>query len=104
MTAELRGDVPVDSSSIRFRLTQLDTHNISPSESSPLCLRTSPFLPRGQQFYKVPVVRLFGATQAGQRVVAHVHGAMPYFYVQYEAAIDPDTGQKRLIHCCGLRR
>ncbi|POW05385.1 hypothetical protein PSTT_09744, partial [Puccinia striiformis] len=75
---------------IRFRLIQLDTLNISPSESSPQCLRTSPFLPRGQHLYKVPVVRMFGATQAGQRVVAHVHGAMPYFYVQYEAGIGPD--------------
>ncbi|WAR54147.1 hypothetical protein PtB15_3B659 [Puccinia triticina] len=90
MTEPLRDHIPDESPSIRFRLIQLDTLSISPSDSS-LCLKTSPFLPRGQQFYKVPVVRLFGATQAGQRVVAHVHGAMPYFYVQFEAGINPDT-------------
>ncbi|KAA1065375.1 DNA polymerase zeta, variant 2 [Puccinia graminis f. sp. tritici] len=91
MPDQVRDDVPDDGPAIRFRLIQLDTLNSPPSDSSPLSLKTSPFLPRGQQLYKVPVLRLFGATQAGQRVVAHVHGAMPYFYVQFEAGILPDT-------------
>lgn len=89
-----KDDPPPSHSSIRFRLTQLDTLNVSPTESSPLGLRTSPFLPRGQQLYKVPVVRIFGATPAGQRVVAHIHGVMPYFYVQYEGTLDPDAVHK----------
>ncbi|MBW0474801.1 hypothetical protein O181_014516 [Austropuccinia psidii MF-1] len=75
---------------IRFCFTQLDTFNISPEETSSFALRTSPFLPRGHLLYKVPVVRIFGSTPAGQRVLAHVHGAMPYFYAQYEASLNPD--------------
>ncbi|KAH9825066.1 hypothetical protein DFH28DRAFT_1077501 [Melampsora americana] len=76
---------------IRFRLTQLDTVSISPDDCSSHALRTSPFLPVGRQLYKVPVIRIFGATPAGQRVLAHVHGAMSYFYVQYDGPLDPDT-------------
>ncbi|EGG11103.1 uncharacterized protein MELLADRAFT_33498 [Melampsora larici-populina 98AG31] len=76
---------------IRFRLTQLDAVSLSPDDCSSHALRTSPFLPAGRQLNKVPVIRIFGATPAGQRVLAHVHGAMSYFYVQYDGPIDPDT-------------
>ncbi|KAG0150212.1 hypothetical protein CROQUDRAFT_38756 [Cronartium quercuum f. sp. fusiforme G11] len=79
---------------IRFRLTQLDIISLSPSENSPLGLRTSPFLPAGHELTKVPVIRIFGSTPAGQRVLTHVHGAMSYFYVQYDGPLDPDTVQR----------
>jgi hypothetical protein len=30
----------------------------------------------------VPIMRLYGVTQEGHSVIAHVHGYDPYFYVQ----------------------
>ena len=33
----------------------------------------------------VPIMRLYGVTQEGHSVIAHVHGYDPYFWVQVDA-------------------
>ncbi|GMF25922.1 unnamed protein product [Phytophthora fragariaefolia] len=48
-------------------------------------LPTSPCYLRARE---VPVVRIFGATPAGQKALVHVHGIFPYFYFRAEDDAD----------------
>ncbi|KAL4953607.1 hypothetical protein BDW69DRAFT_153369 [Aspergillus filifer] len=40
---------------------------------------------------KVPVIRIFGTTETGQKICVHVHGAFPYLYVQYDGDLSPEA-------------
>lgn len=42
---------------------------------------------------KVPVIRVFGSTQTGQKVCAHIHGAFPYMYIEYTGSLAPEEGE-----------
>jgi hypothetical protein len=46
---------------------------------------------RGYEIRRVPILRVFGSTPAGQRTTLHLHGLFPYLYVPFperEAARD----------------
>lgn len=41
---------------------------------------------------RIPVIRVFGSTETGQKVCAHIHGAFPYLYVEYTGSLDAEEG------------
>jgi DNA polymerase zeta len=76
----------------RVRLNCIDHYQATPTKYDPQ-LRNDAHLQVLKQ-PKVPVVRVFGSTETGQKVCAHIHGAFPYLYVEYTGSLDPDDGMR----------
>ncbi|KAL8854901.1 MAG: hypothetical protein Q9221_000408 [Calogaya cf. arnoldii] len=73
----------------RVRLDCVDHYQGLPTRFDPrLPGRTDQ--PKQRDASKVPVIRVFGATETGQKVCAHIHGAFPYLYVEYHGSLIPD--------------
>ncbi|CBQ72168.1 probable catalytic subunit of DNA polymerase zeta UPR-1 [Sporisorium reilianum SRZ2] len=81
----------------RVRLINIDHVLTVPT---PLDRTQCAFNAEGQSLRKVPILRIFGATPAGQRVCLHVHNVYPYCYIQYKGSLDPDD-VLRYIHRLG---
>ncbi|KAM7367565.1 hypothetical protein PAMP_013853 [Pampus punctatissimus] len=62
------------------RIVTADYYLTSPVKDLDVCF--SEF--RESDVKKVPVVRIFGATPAGQKTCLHLHGVFPYIYVPYD--------------------
>uniref|UniRef100_A0A8D0DBP9 DNA polymerase zeta catalytic subunit n=1 Tax=Sander lucioperca TaxID=283035 RepID=A0A8D0DBP9_SANLU len=62
------------------RIVTADFYLQSPIKDLDVCY--SEF--RESEVKKVPVVRIFGATPAGQKTCLHLHGVFPYIYVPYD--------------------
>ncbi|KAF5878796.1 putative dna polymerase delta catalytic subunit protein [Botrytis fragariae] len=73
----------------RVRLDCIDHYQATPSQFDPQLKRNikPSDIHKGP---KVPVIRIFGSTETGQKVCAHIHGAFPYLYIEYEGSLDPD--------------
>ncbi|PWW73841.1 hypothetical protein C7212DRAFT_359656 [Tuber magnatum] len=67
----------------RIRLNNIDSYQAYPTLLDP----TFPHIPDDERPPKIPIVRVFGATETGQKVCAHIHGAFPYLYVEYPGKI-----------------
>ncbi|KAM8847502.1 DNA polymerase zeta catalytic subunit [Synchiropus picturatus] len=63
-----------------LRIVTADYYLASPIQE--LDVRYSEF--RQSEVKKVPVVRIFGVTPAGQKTCLHLHGVFPYIYVPYD--------------------
>ncbi|KAK7426724.1 DNA polymerase zeta [Neonectria magnoliae] len=73
----------------RVRLNCIDHYQATPTLYDPQ-LRNDVRLSQIAKGPRVPVIRVFGSTETGQKVCAHIHGAFPYLYVEYQGGLDPD--------------
>uniref|UniRef100_A0A9J7X600 DNA polymerase zeta catalytic subunit n=1 Tax=Cyprinus carpio carpio TaxID=630221 RepID=A0A9J7X600_CYPCA len=62
------------------RIVTADYYMSSPIRDLDVCYSEL----RESDVKKVPVVRIFGATPAGQKTCLHLHGVFPYIYVPYD--------------------
>lgn len=76
----------------RVRLNCIDHYQAAPTEFDPQLQRRAG-LGVKQQIPKVPVIRVFGATETGQKVCAHIHGAFPYLFIEYDGPLMADEGE-----------
>ncbi|EKG11632.1 hypothetical protein MPH_11125 [Macrophomina phaseolina MS6] len=75
----------------RFRLNCVDHYQAAPTEFDPKLQRGLGLSSQHHDGYQVPVVRAFGATETGQKVCAHIHGALPYLYLEYNESLEQDA-------------
>ena len=76
----------------RVRLNCVDHYQATPTDFDPKLPRIHrPSQPK--ILPKVPVIRVFGATETGQKVCAHIHGAFPYLYIDYNGSLAPEDGK-----------
>lgn len=76
----------------RVRLNCVDHYQGAPTEFDPQLPRRVN-QPQQKDEAKVPVIRVFGATETGQKVCAHIHGAFPYLYIEHHGSLIPDDGK-----------
>ncbi|KAF2876901.1 hypothetical protein BDV95DRAFT_480820 [Massariosphaeria phaeospora] len=74
----------------RFRLNCIDHYQATPTDLDPI-LRRGAAPSQRQTAPRVPVIRAFGATETGQKVCAHIHGALPYLYLEYNGRLDKEA-------------
>ena len=73
----------------RVRLNCIDHYQAVPNEFDPLV----PQVAAGDNAKDRPrlsVIRVFGATETGQKVLMHVHGAFQYTYIEYSGSLLPE--------------
>ncbi|KAL1796931.1 hypothetical protein ACET3X_005471 [Alternaria dauci] len=74
----------------RFRLNCVDNYQAAPTDLDPPLRRKVGSAGR-LDAPQVPVIRAFGATETGQKVCAHIHGALPYLYLEYSGALEKEV-------------
>ncbi|OAQ98581.1 hypothetical protein LLEC1_01554 [Akanthomyces lecanii] len=73
----------------RVRLNCIDNYQATPTVYDPQ-LRNDIRPSQAARGPKAPVIRVFGSTETGQKVCAHIHGAFPYLFVEYEGGLSQD--------------
>ncbi|KAK7530431.1 hypothetical protein IWX49DRAFT_643110 [Phyllosticta citricarpa] len=73
----------------RFRLNCVDHYQATTTKFDPQLHRGLGIPSQRENAFQVPIIRVFGATETGQKVCAHIHGALPYLYLEYDGSIEP---------------
>ncbi|KAK5114206.1 hypothetical protein LTR85_010271 [Meristemomyces frigidus] len=74
----------------RVRLNCIDHYQHPPSSLDPP-LWGPPTSTQRANLPHIPVIRVFGATEHGQKVCAHIHGALPYLYIPYTGSQEKEA-------------
>jgi len=78
----------------RMRLNCIDHYQAVPSRFDPQIFRGDGTRP--ESLPKIPVIRVFGATETGQKVCAHIHGALPYVFIEYRGELVSENGMRQI--------
>ncbi|XP_055816734.1 DNA polymerase zeta catalytic subunit [Solanum dulcamara] len=70
-------DSQTDSKLFSVRIVSVDYYMTAPLPGFDICYSSF----QGGRVNEVPVIRVYGATPAGQKTCLHLRGALPYFYV-----------------------
>ena len=81
----------------KLRLNCIDHYQAEPTRYDPL-LRNDVRASQTSKEPRVPVIRVFGSTEEGQKVCAHIHGAFPYLFVEYRGPLDKSAVGEYI--CC----
>ncbi|RMZ85192.1 hypothetical protein DV738_g284, partial [Chaetothyriales sp. CBS 135597] len=73
----------------RVRLNCIDYYQAVPSDAFDPPVPLSAISNHAKGRPRVSVLRVFGATDAGQKVLMHVHGAFQYTYIEYSGSLVP---------------
>ncbi|KAI8904535.1 hypothetical protein DFJ77DRAFT_480554 [Powellomyces hirtus] len=76
---------------VSMRIVSIDHYMTYPNRLLDHC--TTQFSAPGIEGFRVPVVRMFGVTAAGQKACVHLHNAYRYIYIPYEGPSDPEQAQ-----------
>lgn len=76
-----------DGAIFSFRMNCLDHYQAVPTEFDPPVPRSIYESHNGKDKPRVSVIRCFGATSTGQKMLAHIHGAFQYTYIEYTGSL-----------------
>lgn len=74
----------------KVRLNCVDHYQASPTDLDPPLFGDHGSTQRTKA-PTLPVIRVFGATETGQKVCAHIHGALPYLYIEYRGSLEQEA-------------
>jgi DNA polymerase zeta len=74
----------------RVRLNCVDHYQAVPHDAFDPPVPRSALNENVKERPRISVIRVFGATETGQKVLMHVHGALQYTYIEYSGSLVPE--------------